>query len=223
MDSPILLDGIKFFPKLGMHSIFITIVRIFLTEIHLSKQRRPWWDAASFGVSSGSTLFTKVFLLDARHKWVKGYGNSNELLKEHYTVCILCMLFQKRPILIFLNTFSRTDAIHINSDTSFRVFVAWTQKRKLRVAMPAATTYSESIMFDIYICYREKHSFFGLSRCCWLEDLTTFCWKIRAYFWEDRVWCVGLLKCRPILAGADSTVLDVWSSIIDKSIDLTLF
>ena len=70
LDSPILLNWVTLFPNLGMSSMFISICRIFLTEIHLSKQRRPWWDAASFGVSSGSTLFGKAFFLDARHKWV---------------------------------------------------------------------------------------------------------------------------------------------------------
>ena len=71
VDSPILLNWINLFPKLGMSGIFISVFRIFLTEIPLSKQRRPWWDAASCGVSSGSTLFAKAFFLDARHKWVK--------------------------------------------------------------------------------------------------------------------------------------------------------
>ena len=77
VDSPILLNWINLFPKLGMSSIFISIFRIFLTEIPLSKQRRPWWDAASYSVSSGSTLFAKAFFLDARHKWVKGCLNQS--------------------------------------------------------------------------------------------------------------------------------------------------
>ena len=41
VDSPILLNWINLFPKLGMSSIFISIFRIFFTEIPLSKQRRP--------------------------------------------------------------------------------------------------------------------------------------------------------------------------------------
>ncbi len=40
VDSPILLNWINLFPKLGMSCIFISIFRIFLTEIPLSKQRR---------------------------------------------------------------------------------------------------------------------------------------------------------------------------------------
>ena len=71
MDFPILLNWIKLFPKLGMSGIFISIFRIFLTEFRLSKQCRPWWDAALCGVSSGSTLFAMSFFQDARHKWVK--------------------------------------------------------------------------------------------------------------------------------------------------------
>ncbi|KAH3807451.1 hypothetical protein DPMN_135792 [Dreissena polymorpha] len=41
VDSPILLNWINLFPKLGMSSIFITIFRIFLTDIPLSKQHGP--------------------------------------------------------------------------------------------------------------------------------------------------------------------------------------
>jgi hypothetical protein len=41
VDSPILLNWINLFPKLGMSSIFISILRLFLTEIPLGKQRRP--------------------------------------------------------------------------------------------------------------------------------------------------------------------------------------
>ena len=71
VDSPILQNWINLFPKLGMSSIFISIFRIFRTEIPLSKQCRPWWDATSCSVSSGSTLFAKAYFLDARHKWVR--------------------------------------------------------------------------------------------------------------------------------------------------------
>ncbi|KAH3857209.1 hypothetical protein DPMN_099814 [Dreissena polymorpha] len=41
VDSPIFLNMINLFPKLGMSSIFISIFRIFLTEIPQSKQRIP--------------------------------------------------------------------------------------------------------------------------------------------------------------------------------------
>ena len=79
VDSPILLNWVNLFPKFWMSSIFISIFRIFLTEIHLSKQRRPRWDAALCGVSSGSTLFAMSFFQDARHKWVKfGYFVKHE-------------------------------------------------------------------------------------------------------------------------------------------------
>ena len=61
VDSPILLNWINLFSKLGMSTVFISIFRLFLTEIPSSKQRRLRWDAAACGVSSGSTSFAKPF------------------------------------------------------------------------------------------------------------------------------------------------------------------
>ena len=59
------------FPKLGMSGIFISIFRIFLTEIPLSKQRQTLMRRRIMRQSHlGSTLFAKAFFLDARQKWV---------------------------------------------------------------------------------------------------------------------------------------------------------
>ncbi|KAH3740250.1 hypothetical protein DPMN_047294 [Dreissena polymorpha] len=41
VDSPIILNWINLFPKLGMSSIFISIFILFLTDIPLRKQRIP--------------------------------------------------------------------------------------------------------------------------------------------------------------------------------------
>ena len=97
VDSPILLYRIILFPKFGMSSILISIFRIFLTEILLSKQRRPWWDAASCSILSGCTLFAKAFFLDARHKWVN-LGSNNFLAHLSTQFSWLAIEVTQRPV-----------------------------------------------------------------------------------------------------------------------------
>jgi len=81
-----------------MSTIFISIFRIFHTEIPLSKQGRPWWDAAWWchHVAShlGLRCLPRSFFLDARHKWVNSSSNLNYTFKREIK------LKQYRPFLV---------------------------------------------------------------------------------------------------------------------------
>jgi len=114
VDSPILLNWINLFPKVGVSGIFISIFRIFLTEISLSKQRRPRWDAALCGVSSGSTLFAMSFFQDARHEWV------NIINARFWSNCLYLVVITM--ILIKLKRFFHKLTLHVLF-LSFREYI----------------------------------------------------------------------------------------------------